>query len=227
VTISVSTSPALALGEPEPRLPTSVLALATVATAMILPSVHVWLHGAGRLVDLHVMRRLAQGMIPQRYAYVAREAAENRITAHGMIDAITIAATLCIIAAAVWSFSRVLEYRMPTATAVRAACVAIWFEFAFYAALYVVIWFGPGVAEMRISWTGLVPTELSRLAESGTWTWAVLRALTIGAAVRTVALATVLQRLEPSVGRSGSWLLAGGAMASVLVVSVLLERSFL
>lgn len=206
------------------RVPASIVGLLTVAAAMILPYVHIWIHGADKLVALHVARRQAQGLIPQKFLYVSKQVAQNRIEAQGLIDAITVGVTLVLFTLVVWLLSRWRTVRLPLSSAVRAASVSIWAEMAFYGILYVMVWAVLGQEAMRISWTGLVPTEASRLAVPGSFLWALLRTIGIGTAIRFVVLALALRHEDQRLTSSDSWLIAGGAALTVTAAGVFLQR---
>ncbi len=206
------------------RVPASVIGLLTIAAALILPYVHIWLQGADKLVALHVARRRAQGLIPDKFLYVSQQVAENRIQAQGIIDAITVGVTLIIFTLVVWLLSRWRTVRVPFASAVRVSSAAIWAEMAFYALLYVVVWVVLGGDAMRISWTGLVPTDAGRLVTSGSLLWALLRSLSIGAAIRFVTLSFVLRREEPALSARDAWIVAGGASFAVVIAGLFLQQ---
>ncbi len=207
----------------EPRMPVSVLVLTTISVAMILPYAHVWLHGAASLADLHVGRRAAAGQIPDDFLYVARQSAENRIEAQGLIDAILIAATILALGLAAVALSRWFGARLRVDSAFRAAAASVWVEFAFLAMLYLGSWLIRGADGVRISWTAQVPLDISRLAFSGSLAWLTLRSLTLNALVRCFAFAYFLRRSTAVLSAPDAIVIAGASSALVVVLRVLAE----
>lgn len=209
---------------PAAAFPASVIGLLTIAAAMILPYVHVWLQGAEKLVAIHVARRQAQGLIPPEFMYVAREVAENRVRAQGLVDAISVAVALVLLTCSVWLFARWRTVRVPFGDAVRASSYALMAEMAFHALLYVVVWLTFGSEGMRLGWNELVPTDASRLAPAGTLLWTMLRVLSIGAAVRFVTLTMTIRRTLPELSRDGAILVAGLSSITVMTAGIFLQR---
>lgn len=191
---------------------------------MVLPSIHVWIQGADKLVALHMARRRAQGIIPQEFLHVSQQVAENRIQAQGLIDAITMTVMLAALSLGIWLLSRWRTVRLPAGTAISLASLSLLMEMAFYAMLYVVAWIVLGDDAMRLSWNSLVPTDLSRLAPSGSLLRAILVSLTLGAGVRFVTLGLLLRRREPRLAGADVWIVAGGASLMVVVAGVLLQQ---
>lgn len=205
------------------QLPASILALTTIALALILPYVHIWVHGAGRLADLHVDRYRAGGRIPEEFLQVARQAAENRIEAQGLIDAILVAGAIVVLALVGAAVARFFVTRLSLGLAFRSASMAVLVEMAFLATLYLGITLIRGQDGVRISWTGQVPTDVSRLAASGTVVWALLRGLTAGFVVRVAAFAWMLRRYHEQLTVAEAAGISAVASGAVLVIRAIAE----
>lgn len=212
---------------PDSSLPTSILAVTTVALALILPSVHVWLHGAESLVALQVGRLGERGQIPEDFLHVVRQAAENRLEAQGLIDAILVAGTLALLVLIGIATARFISSTLSNESILRSASMAILIEMAVLAAIYLLVTLVRGSGGVRLSWTTQIPTDAGRFVLSGTMTWAILRGLSVGFAVRGVAFAWMLRRYNDQVAMTQALLISASASAVVLTARALLELSLM
>lgn len=210
---------------PLQTLPTSVLVLATVAAALVLPYAHVWLHGAPRLADLHVRRLAESGRIPMEFLHVVRQAAENRIEAQGLIDAILALVTILVLAVVGVAALRVLYNLWSVESLVRSAAFAVLAELAFLAAVYAGVMFFRDADLVRIAWSGQLPLDFSYLMGTGTIAWTVLRALSLGLLVKALAFAVLIRRSAPGVSVTGACVIAAISSGAIVVLRTVLETA--
>lgn len=203
-----------------PRVSPAVLALTVIALAMILPVVHVWLHGADSLIATYVAQRKASGSLPPRFLYVAGQVAQNRVDFAPIIDAIKTALIMAGLTASVWVFARWRMARLSLGTSLAAVSFALLAEFAFYIALYLCVWAFFGSDGMKLDWRNLVPTNLARVVAPG-WERTVLANLGLGVIVRFAVLGTALRRSAPTLSDRSEWLVAGCASLTVVAANIL------
>lgn len=187
---------------------------------MILPSAHVWLQGADRLIANYVEQRRASGLLPVKFLYVAKQVAQNKIEFTPLIEAIRISATIVVMTLVVWLLARWRTVRLSVGSAATAVSVALLAEMAFHVALYLAVWAFFGADHLKIDWQNVVPTSLAVLGGSG-WVRRILITLSIGALLRLIVLGGTLRRMAPSLPARAEWLVASGAAAAVVIATVL------
>ena len=140
-----------------------------------------------------------------------------------MIDAILVTGTLALLALVGIAVARFVSSKLSKELILRSAAMAILIEMAVIATIYVGVTSVRGLGDVRLSWTTQIPTDASRLVQSGTLMWGVLRGFTVGFVVRGVAFAWMLRRYHDHVTVRQVTIVAAIASASVLLCRALLE----
>jgi hypothetical protein len=200
------------------------LALTTIAFALILPYVHVYVQGADKLIAVYVEHAKATGRLPTTFLSVARDVAQNRIEFNGLIDAIHVVVRMAILTITVWVLSRWRTVRIPFGDAVRAASIALLAAMGYYAILYAVAWIGGDGRQLSMEWQGTYPNSLAFLVKNPGTFRKLVETLNTGALVRFVALAVALRHLAPALRPKNEWLIAGGGAIAIVFFSLVTKN---